>query len=240
MVALLVPACGGGGEGQDYYASVQQFESGAKGFRIIATPSVDVYATGYFGGNKYELTEEFIGALTKNYEDSEEGQQSQQDNSQAAREYMEGQAIDASGTIVQGVCGMGGTLTNVDIAYYVEGGKSGTGYMYMTFQTADGTAPRVIANVLGAMTPDQVIQFTNNYLIVTVNPDQKILVSVAGCVMHILFDFNSGVANVGLAYNVASSTEDDENLWGDINFASGPSVEKPALNCNRPFIAVDR
>ena len=228
LVALLVPACGGGGEGQDYYVSVQQFESGAKGFRIIATPSVDVYATNYFGGNRYELKKEFMDAIEGNGGDP---------NSEAAQSVPD--ELDSSGgTLVQGVCNMGGTLTNVDVAYFVKGGETGTGYMYMTFQVSDGNAPKVIANVLGCMTPDQIIQLTDNKITVTVYIDQKVLVSTAGSVLHVNFNFNTGVADLGLAYNVAelAETEGEDGSTG-----YGETIaEKPAVKATRPFIAVDR
>ena len=216
MVALLVPACGGGGEGQDYYVSVQQFESTAKGFRIIA--SSDVIVSNASGGGY------------GNYGD---------DRHQAMEGFME--EIEANGvrkdlpfdpdkkhtsTVVPGVCDMGGTKTNVTIAYWVE--EENYGYMYITFQTPDGSAPKVIASVLGCMTPSDIIALNGKDMDLTVVIDQKILVSTVGCVMHIRFDFNSGVADVGLAYTDAKLIDDD-----------APISEKVAIKVKRHYLVVN-
>ena len=46
MAAALISSCGGGGESQDYYVSVQQFENGTKTFHLMGSPSIEVRSNG--------------------------------------------------------------------------------------------------------------------------------------------------------------------------------------------------
>ena len=210
MVALLVPACGGGGEGQDYYVSVRQFENASKGFHIVATPPLEVRGRDYIGNKQHTLSEQFLQALLRNGGEGGGG--------------GEGLPPDDAdgGTLVEGVSSCAGSPTACDIAYYVKGGETGAGYMYITFRTNDGNAPRLIANVMGCILPDQYIQVTENWTI-SVDRDQKVLVNVTGAVLRITFDFTTGFAHLALEYSYRDGVDD----------------EPFPVEADRPFIAID-
>ena len=96
LVALLVPACGGGGEGEpDYYVSVRQFENGAKQFRIIASSDVIVSnASGGYGDDRHQAMEGFMKEIEANG---------------VRKDLPFDPDKEHTSTVVPGVCDMGGT-----------------------------------------------------------------------------------------------------------------------------------
>lgn len=194
--------------------SVRQFKNGAKQFRILASPDVIVSNASInndFGDTQHQTMEGFMEEIEANG---------------VRKDLPFDPDKKHTSTVVPGVCDMGGTKTNVTIAYWVE--EENYGYMYITFQTPNGSAPDVIASVLGCMTPKDVIGLSDKNMDLTVVIDQKILVSTVGCVMHIRFDFNSGVADVGLAYTDAKLIDDD-----------APISEKVAIKVKRHYLVVN-
>ena len=244
LVALLVPACGGGGEGQDYYVSVRQFENGTKGFYFMGTPEMELARSGYIHGQQYGLKEGFLKLMNDNFK------KAGVTNGVNGNEIIPDEIDESGGTLVQGVAKFAGgaAQTNSDIAYYVQGGKEGYGYAYVTFKTADGTAPSLIAGFLGCQTPDKLINVANNWhLNWSVSElDQVLLLSLSGCMLNIQLDFSAGIATVILSYTTASTVTSGGG--GDSDDGSSGSIpegdieetsEKPTVMVKRPFVAID-
>ena len=210
LFGLLLPACGGGGSANSStYISVRQFETGTKKFLFLATPSVEVYATSFpdDSGSK-GLTEAMKEGVKKlaggGTEMSPPGLQ------------------ESTGTVVRGVCSTGDAgHSNCLIEYCVEGGETGRGYMVIYFAANDMSAG--VVNAIGALLPDQVIQFANGS-VNTSSPDQTVLLSANGLTLAVTLDFSSGLATLSLTAKGGG---------GDDDFS-------PIVYASRPFLALDR
>ena len=209
LFGLLLPACGGGGDnGSNTYISVRQFETGTKKFHFLSSPSVEVYAVGFpDDSGRRELTEAMAEEIAK----------------LAGGEVPEG--IESSGTIVRGMLTTGNNEEgNCDIAYVVAGGETGKGYMVLNF--TQGDTPKGVVNALGALLPDQVIQFNgNNNTMEMVDGGQQVVPSQQGMNLCISFDFSSGLAILSLKGGKKGSED-----GGDV----------PIIYASRPFVALDR
>lgn len=237
MAAALISSCGGSGESQDYYISVQQFENGSKAFRFIGSPSVDVYGSGTFAGDhKVSLKQGFVDQMTTAVQtDGNDG-----DFKQSVID--EGEKVVATadgGTIVNGQVASSGDTDPSQIAYYVSGGETGKGYLFITFQSSLG-APTAVVHLMGCITPQDVIPLTRGGVtgneMVQIN--QAIVASLKGCVVRATVDFSTGMAQLGLAFQVWEKDEDSGS--GDSATYSSTGEWKNVVNSTVPFIAVSR
>ncbi len=216
--ALFLPACGGGGGGggnSDYFISVQNFKTGAKGFYVSASPSATIKAdpAGIIG-NYFSLSQGFVDIFDTNFG---QGTDAVEDGE---RSYG-----DDSGVYTKGSFTVNGSNSDpVDLGYYTVGGSSGQGYLYIAFQT--DTPSSSIAHFMGASMPEDVtVAGGTNGGDYWVMPDedarQLLIVSMNGAIMKIVFDFAAGYADVRLcvssAYKVGSDTDTGTEGGGNMN-----------------------
>ena len=215
LVALLVPACGGGGEGEpDYYVSVRQFETGTKKFYIMATPSVQFYAMDRIGDTQQELGDKFVeemyGKWGMEFRRDEEGRPIDE----------KGEPMTVKGTIVRGWCDTPGSRTQSDLAYCTQ--NETMGLLYAGFQTNDGSIPATLSNVMGCIRADQLIQITDDWDIVY--NGGKVLGTTSGALLYVRFNFETGFADLGLDFQMYESVGGDELF---------------PVEASRPFIVVN-
>lgn len=238
MAAALISSCGGGGgENHDYYVSVQQFETGSRGFRFMASPSTDVFGNGSFldGSSHHDLKAAFM-ELVKGYDRKEDNVFGPLDPIEPDKIQEQ---VETSGTVVNGVVSSNGTdKSPAMIAYCVEGGPTGKGYLYITFQDGAG-APKFIVNMLGAVLPSQVqlafesggnLSWTSSIL----GGNTAIMTTVYGIVLRVQVDFNSGVAHMELCAQKVVREGND--------YYSPAEIEgfEPVLTNDIPFFAINK
>lgn len=235
MAAAFISSCGGGGESQDYYVSVQQFENGSKGFRFLGSPSCDVYGDGSFAGDhSVSLKQGFVDQMTAVAENSSDNDSDFKQSVEEERDKII--ATEDGGTIVNGWVSSTGGNDRTQIAYYVEGGETGKGYLFVTFQSTLGASSDVI-HLLGAITPQDIIPQTSgsvsgeNQLSVS----QAIISSTKGCVLRAVVDFNTGMAQLSLAFQVLNKEEDSD---GSTHATTGEWTN--VLTTTSPFFAISR
>lgn len=232
MAAALISSCGGGGEGQDYYVSIQQFENGSKAFRFIGSPSCDVYGNGgYVGDKKVSLQQGFRDMMTKDIG----GGTTNSDFDDVVADNAEVIGDSDGGTIVEGGVTGAATTTPSHIAYYVAGGSSGKGYLYVTFQSSNGI-PDAMIHLMGCTVPTDIIAANTGQTGVNlIQVNQAVITSRQGCVVRAEVNFQSGMARLGLCFQV---WDRDQHLGYDTY--SGTGEWRDYVTNEVPFIAIDR
>ncbi len=242
--ALFLPACGsGGGEGKDYYVSVQSFRTGSKGFYFASSPSAEVYADpGGMFGRYYTLSEGFKNLIGVGA------------NSDVAYE-DDPRVGDDAGVYTRGSFNCG-TPNVVDLGYYTSGGASGQGYLYIAFQGANGPSDDV-AHFMGAANPNDVkvagLNGTaDNFWLVQDSASQILLVTLNGATIKIVMNFSTGLADVRLvvaAADDALSLQAGGNMnephventrTGEVYSVGGSAGEQVLVRRQTAFFAVDR
>ena len=222
LFGLLLPACGGGGSANSStYISVQQFENGNRKFHFLTSPSLEFYATGFLGDQQIKFTEAMTAEVKR----------------LTGAKKTPPSLEPSGGTIVRGLCVAGnGAQANCDFSYAVEGGETGKGYLIANF--TDNDMPVGVINALGALLPDQVVQFsgTTNTLVM-VDSAQKVLPGPNGLILAVCFDFSSGMARLSL---VGAKLEEQEEGGGESDGGGGGETVAPVIEASRPFVALDR
>lgn len=236
MAAALISSCGGGGESQDYYVSVQQFENGTKAFHLMGSPSIEVRSNGALnsGGHKVQLRPGFVDLVKGDYDDDGGSDFKNPTTSQDTETGSEPEVN--SGTVVSGQIKTASNQARSEIAYYVEGGSTGKGYLYVTFQDTQG-APEAVVNIMGAIVPSQnLVTRTqdNNYVWIGTSP--PIIITLHGIAFRIILDFNSGTAHCELCFQKVSADEGSTTTWNDQVEVEG---YEPVLTNDIPFFAID-
>ena len=240
MAAALISSCGGGGgENHDYYVSVQQFETGSRGFRFMASPSTDVFGNGSFldCSSHHDLKAAFMD-LVKGYDEKEGNVFGPLDPVESDKIQEQ---VETSGTVVSGVVSSNGTdRSPATIAYCVEGGPTGKGYLYITFEDGAG-APRFIINMLGAVVPQQVqlafghggnLSWSSSQIL---GSSTAIMVTLNGIILRVQVDFNSGVAHMELCAQKVT-TEGGDTFFEPVEIEGF----EPVLTNDIPFFAINK
>ncbi len=197
--ALFLPACGtGGGENNDYYVSVQKFRGGAKGFHISGSPSAEIFASaGGLNGGNFALTPSFKDTVALG---------------------MTEDSSDDESVYTRGSMNCGGSSDVVEMGYYTSGGASGQGFLYISFQDADGPSNNVI-HFMGASTTDDVKMagLTGTAAQFWDIPDisSTLIASTQGTILKMGFNFSSGIADIRLIHGSATTAQRMQELMQD-------------------------
>ncbi len=211
LAAALISSCGGGDNERNGYVSLQQFTNGGRGFRFIGSPSADIVGGESFSGN-YKFDKEMLDYVKDVVE---------VDDTLPKDEKKDGTVY------VYGTVRSAGKTSNLQVVYTVEGGSSGRGFLYVTFQGADGM-PESLVNLLGCVIPNQVTSATKDgATIITIQEAPPIVFSLYSAVLVCELPFESGMAKVHLCYQ----------LWDyDTNQPLGFGSK---LDVTCPYIPVD-
>ncbi len=214
--ALSIPACGGGGEDGNTYASVRQFIGGAKAFYFNGAPSLTVYCTGggkplnsagaqqVFAPNEYGGAADLDyvtngGNFVKDVPDIEEGEFSQNGYIQVT----------------------GGRPLKSNVAYGVSGGETGRGYLYIApqegFDNGDSANTPGMVHFLGGVTSSDSVTYTSSGTVEVSDDDiykHLTLDSLAGATYRVELDFATGAATFTLMYAASwKFATDQENAY---------------------------
>ncbi len=240
MAAALISSCGGGGgENHNYYVSVQQFETGSKGFRFMASPSTDVFGNGSFlDGPSLEIKTQFMDLIKGEYGQGDDSVFGPLDPIEPDKIQEQ---VETSGTVVEGVVSSNGTdKSPAMIAYCVEGGPTGKGYLYITFQDSQNGAPRFIINMMGAVLAQQVqMAYASggniSWTAVLGGNNTAIMVTVHGVILRVQVDFNSGIAHMELCCQKIDTTESGGTFLEPVEVKGF----EPVLINDIPFFAIN-
>ena len=241
MAAALISSCGGGGgENQNYYISVQQFEGGSKAFRFIGSPSVDVMGgRGVVTSGKFELKDGFL----KMMKDATENATTDNVFGDIAEQGGDTLEHADDGTVCDGTLKSGGAVDSlVEVAYCTVGGSTGRGYLYITFQSSgsngNGALPPAMVHLMGCVVPTDVLSMpggTGYFTNVMVNVNQAIVSSLYGAVVRAEVNFNSGMAHMGLCFQVWEREDTGDSLYDK----KGSGVWRDYVSNDLPYIAID-
>ena len=216
--AFLLPACGGGdNDNGDYYISPEQFKAGAKGYTLNTSPEAT-----YRGGVNdiaYPMTSEQGKAMFGQLPETAAGAQVKEEGK--------------SGWIMDGTITFSTSQSvNARIAYYVNGGATGTGYMYVSL-TNDSQVQNCeseLCHMMGCLSPADVkyagltsamlplagsvnedtgeSESTELYLLPRIQ--RVLLVSMQGVSFVVQYHFTQGMCDIYLCYAKAYIPTDDD------------------------------
>ena len=253
--AFLLPACGGGdNDNGDYYISPQQFKSGGKQFLVLTSPRAHFYSDGGQLGDSASapLTDAWWVSDTTG-------------NSQAAAEFKANGK--QNGYIMDGwiECeDTKGTRQRATIAYYVEGGPTGTGYMYVAPNGDVQGNEDALCHMMGCLSPTDVkyAGLTNSMLPYNLVTDEDgdssnrelylvpemqrvLLVSMQGVAFVLQYNFSQAMCKLSLCYAKAyivqkgSDPETTDNELSEDGTQMDETIEA-AVSITRPFVAQPR
>ncbi len=257
--AFLLPACGGGDDNNnDYYISPEQFKASGKQFLILTSPRAHFYSQGgTLGGSRaVPMTDNAAGAMFG---------QTDAGNSQAAAEFK-----GKNGYIMDGYVEVedpSSTPQTATIAYYVEGGSTGTGYMYVAPNGNVKNNETSLCHMMGCLSPQDIkyAGLTNEMLPYNYVTDDEgdrtdrelylvpemqrvLLVSMEGVAFVIQYNFSQATCKLSLCYAKAyivkqgsePTTTNDESQGLSEEGTQMDETMEAAVSITRPFVAQPR
>lgn len=201
--ALSIPACGGGGENGNTYASVRQFIGGAKAFYFNGAPSLTV---GCYGGGSQALKS---AGAQQVFAPNEYGGAADLDLVTNGDNYAKDIPDIEEGAFTQNgyIQVTGGRPLKSSVAYGVSGGETGRGYLYIApqegFDNGDSANTPGVVHFLGGVTSNDNVTYTSSGTVEVDSDDiykRLTLDSLAGATYRVELDFATGAANFTLMY----------------------------------------